>query len=83
MKSRIRGENGVGANPEFILPSSSLCDLCASVVKILHCQKRKEMEEWRRATIKRVHGFARLPVVRARVQNVFCGTRAKKPAHYV
>jgi hypothetical protein len=44
--------------------------------------KRKEMEEWRRVKIKRVHGV-RSVVVRAEVQNVICGTRAKKLAQYV
>jgi hypothetical protein len=45
--------------------------------------KRKEMEEWRRTTIKRVHGFAHLVIVRVKVHNVVCGTRAKKLAQYV
>jgi hypothetical protein len=43
---------------------------------------RKEMEEWRRVRIKRVHGV-RSVVVRAGIQNVVCGTRAKKLAQYV
>jgi hypothetical protein len=44
--------------------------------------KRKEMGEWRRATIKIVHG-ARLVVVHVKIQNVVCGIRAKKLAQYV
>ena len=69
-------------NTELASASSSLCDLCASVVKILHCQKRKEMEEWRRAKIKRVHGVHSV-IVCVKIQNVVCGMRAKKLAQYV
>jgi hypothetical protein len=44
--------------------------------------KRKEMEKWRRAAIKIVHGV-RLMVVRVKIQNVVCGMKAKKLAQYV